>query len=88
MIWSDLICKHINGYSNNSLSILDEIKIIASNSNLDLQQLLVASCYNGAKALGFGDLGSFEKNKNPGINLLKNSNGLILTKDAEVEVIL
>ncbi len=74
--------------SNNSLSILDEIKIIASNSNLDLQQLLVASCYNGAKALGFGDLGSFEKNKNPGINLLKNSNGLILTKEAEVEVIL
>ncbi|MEE2953841.1 MAG: amidohydrolase family protein [Bacteroidota bacterium] len=74
--------------SNNSLSILDEIKIIASNSTLNLQQLLIAACYNGAKALGFSELGSFKKHNTPGINLMKNLNGLKLTEETEVEIIL
>jgi len=57
--------------SNNSLSILDELLIIQNNSNFDLNTLLKIACKNGAKALGFEHLGTFEKGKIPGVNLIK-----------------
>ena len=56
--------------SNNSLSILEELFVIQESSNFDLNTLLKIGCHNGAKALGFDFLGTFEKNKTPGVNLI------------------
>jgi len=60
--------------SNNSLSILEELNIIQDNSNFDLNTLLKIACKNGAEALGFEKLGTFEKGKIPGVNLINNLN--------------
>lgn len=57
--------------SNDTLSILEELKIIQENSTFDLNTLLKISCKNGAEALGFKNLGVFEKGKIPGVNLIK-----------------
>jgi len=67
------LCVGTDGLSsNNSLSILKELKIINKNSDYELNTLLKIACKNGAEALGFKDLGTFEKGKTPGVNLLKN----------------
>jgi len=73
--------------SNNSLSILDEIIVIQNNSNFDLNTLLKIASKNGAKALGFDQLGTFEKGKVPGVNLIKNLDGLKFTEDCFIQVI-
>ena len=57
--------------SNNSLSILEELQIIRENSDFDLNTLLKIASKNGADALGFEKLGTFEKGKTPGVNLIK-----------------
>ena len=62
--------------SNNSLSILEELNIIQENSNFDLNTLLKIACKNGAEALGFEKLGTFEKRKIPGVNLIFDLNEL------------
>jgi cytosine/adenosine deaminase-related metal-dependent hydrolase len=56
--------------SNNSLSILEELQVIRENSNFDLNELLKIASKNGAEALGFANLGTFEKGKKPGVNLI------------------
>ncbi len=56
--------------SNNSFSILDELQIIKENSDFDLNTLLKIASRNGAEALGFDNLGSFEEGKKPGVNLI------------------
>jgi cytosine/adenosine deaminase-related metal-dependent hydrolase len=56
--------------SNNSLSILEELQIIRENSDFDLNTLLKIASKNGAEALGFEKLGTFEKGKIPGVNLI------------------
>ena len=56
--------------SNDSLSILEELNIIHENSNFDMNTLLKIACKNGAEALGFEQLGTFEKGKIPGVNLI------------------
>ena len=58
--------------SNDSLSILEELLVIKENSNFDLNTLLKIACKNGAEALGFEKLGTFEKGKIPGVNLINN----------------
>lgn len=59
--------------SNWSLSILDELKTISkSNPLIDLNTLLTWATKNGADFLGFKNLGTIEKGKKPGLNLLKN----------------
>ena len=60
--------------SNNTLSILDELLVIQENSNFDMNTLLKIACKNGAEALGFEKLGTFEQGKKPGLNLIYNSN--------------
>ena len=62
--------------SNNSLSILEELNIIQENSNFDLNSLLKIACKNGAEALGFEKLGTFEKGKIPAVNLIFDLNEL------------
>ena len=57
--------------SNDALSILEELIVIQKNSNFDMNTLLKIACKNGAEALGFEQLGTFEKGKIPGVNLIK-----------------
>jgi cytosine/adenosine deaminase-related metal-dependent hydrolase len=58
--------------SNWTLSILDEMKTIAASyPGIQLSTLISWATYNGAKLLGLdSELGSFEKGKRPGINLI------------------
>ncbi|WP_321347333.1 amidohydrolase family protein [uncultured Draconibacterium sp.] len=58
--------------SNSELSILQEMLTIQQNfPDISLQELLDWSTVNGAKALNINDtFGSFEKGKNPGVNLI------------------
>ncbi len=57
--------------SNHSLSILDELKTINQNfPTIPVEELLQWGTVNGAISLGWEDLGTFEKNKNPGVLLL------------------
>jgi len=56
--------------SNSSLSILEEMKELKENTDFDLNTLLKIACKNGAEALGFENLGTFEKGKFPGVNLI------------------
>ena len=60
--------------SNNNLSILEELQIIQENSDFDINTLLKIASKNGAEALGFKTLGTFEKGKFPGVNLIYNFN--------------
>lgn len=61
--------------SNEQLSILAEIKTLQSNFNdVDLAVLLKWATSNGAKALQMYErLGSFEKNKQPGVILIEDA---------------
>ncbi len=65
--------------SNDSLSILEELQVIKENTDFDLNTLLKIASKNGAEALEFKKLGTFEKGKVPGVNLIS---GL-----SEVEII-
>jgi cytosine/adenosine deaminase-related metal-dependent hydrolase len=66
--------------SNDSLSILDELKTIAANfPETPTAELIQWATLNGAEALGFKQqLGTFDKGKTPGVNLVTvDSNGNI-----------
>ena len=58
--------------SNDSLSVLKELQVIEQAApGIPAQVLIQWATLNGAKALGWqSDLGSFEKGKKPGVNLL------------------
>tara|TARA_B100000900_G_C20579020_1_gene716633 strand:- start:153 stop:1250 length:1098 start_codon:yes stop_codon:yes gene_type:complete len=56
--------------SNHALSIWEEVQTILKNSNLDLNTLLTWACKNGADFLQLNDLGTLEKGKRPGVNLV------------------
>ncbi|MBI4645028.1 MAG: amidohydrolase family protein [Bacteroidia bacterium] len=60
--------------SNTSLSILEEMKVIAENfNNISLDEMIKWATLNGAKALGFDErLGSFDTGKMPGVILIEN----------------
>ena len=62
--------------SNNNLSILEELQIIKDNSDFNMNTLLKIASKNGAEALGFEKLGTFEKGKTPGVNLISDFNKL------------
>lgn len=66
--------------SNNSLSILEELLVLQENSDFDMNTLLKIACKNGAEALGFEQLGSFEKGKIPGANLIQNLDEMKINK--------
>ena len=71
--------------SNWSLSVLDELKMIVKQyPEIPLQTLLLWATKNGADFLGFTQLGSIEKGKSPGLNLLKNIDELKITSKTEV----
>ncbi len=56
--------------SNHTLSIWEEVQTILAKTNLDLNTMLTWACKNGAEFLQLKDLGSFEKGKKPGVNLI------------------
>ena len=67
--------------SNDSLSILSELMVIQKRfSEIPMNELLTMATINGARFLRLDDrIGSFEKGKNPGINLIGNLNYINLT---------
>ena len=76
--------------SNWSLSVLDELKTISkSDPKINLETLIKWATYNGAEFLKFNTLGSFDKGKTPGVNLIENVdlNNLRLTEKSSVKVI-
>ena len=71
--------------SNRTLSVLDELKTISKHyPHIPLQTLLLWATKNGADFLGFTQLGTIEKGKKPGLNLLKNVEGLKISEKTEV----
>tara|TARA_B100000131_G_scaffold316048_1_gene355475 strand:- start:161 stop:1330 length:1170 start_codon:yes stop_codon:yes gene_type:complete len=70
--------------SNKSLSILDELKVLSNKTNFSLNDMLNMACKNGANALGYSDLGTLEKNKKPGINLLNKIKNQKITKKTTI----
>ncbi len=73
--------------SNDTLSVLEELKIITENANISLEKLIQWATYNGANYLNINkQFGSIAKEKKPGINLLTNINleELKLTKNTSV----
>lgn len=75
--------------SNRSLSILEEMKIISKQfPQIPFEALLAWATQNGAEALGFEkELGTIEKGKKPGLNLIKGIDlaKMQLTEATEVE---
>ena len=59
--------------SNNTLSIWEEVQTIREYSDLDLNSLLTWACKNGAEFLQLKDLGTLERGKRPGLNLVHNN---------------
>jgi cytosine/adenosine deaminase-related metal-dependent hydrolase len=75
--------------SNWSLSILDELKTINNYyASIPLQTLLTWATKNGADFLGINELGTIEKGKKPGLNLLKNVNDLKISEKTQVQKII
>jgi cytosine/adenosine deaminase-related metal-dependent hydrolase len=69
--------------SNHQLNILDELKTISKYFiSIPLKEQLQWATLNGAQALGFDQLGSFEKGKTPGIILIDQIENNTLTKNS------
>lgn len=75
--------------SNWSLSVLDELKTITKNDpSISLETLIKWATFNGAKYLGFNELGSIQKGKSPGLNLISNLNGMKLAGNSIIKKII
>lgn len=73
--------------SNWQLSVIDEMRTISKfQSYIPFETLLRWATLNGAEALGFeNELGSIEKSKRPGLNLLNLDKDLLITNDTKVK---
>ncbi|MCS6990600.1 MAG: amidohydrolase family protein [Chitinophagales bacterium] len=69
---TDRICVGTDSLaSNDQLSVLEELKTIqAHEPELELGELLLWACRNGAQCLGWSDLGTLEEGKRPGVNVI------------------
>ncbi len=71
--------------SNWGLSVLDELKTISNYyPEISIQTLLTWATKNGAEFLALDQLGTIEKGKKPGLNLLRNVHNLLINKDTKV----
>lgn len=76
--------------SHLKLSVFDELKYLQTiKADLNLEKQIKWACSNGAKALGFDHLGSFEIGKKPGVNLITNIdyNNFSLKPDSKLKVL-
>ena len=74
--------------SNDTLSILEEIKLIQANSpHITTEELLTWACKNGAAFFAYDNLGSFATGTKPGIILIENVDGIMLTEKSSVRVL-
>lgn len=73
--------------SNDTLSILEELKIIQQHTNIDLNTLLTWACENGAAFLQQAQLGTFKKGKKPGVVQLTTTEAGKLCEQSSVEVL-
>ena len=76
--------------SNDQLSILEEIKTLQKNfPEINLETILKWTTINGARALQMDKkLGSFEKGKQPGLVLIEEADGLMVTEKSSSRRIL
>ncbi len=77
--------------SNTRLSILEEMKTIQNHSSVSFSDILKWATLNGAEALDMHiELGSFEIDKTPGINLIENFDfqNMKLSTESSVKVLL
>jgi len=76
--------------SNNSLSIVDEMKTISAHfPDVEFLSMIKWATINGAEALGFDqELGSLEAGKKPGIVLLENMEHFRLTENVTAKRLL
>ena len=74
--------------SNDSLSVLEEIKIIQKNfPHIPTNELLIWACKNGAEFFNYDELGSFKAGSKPGVVLIEHVDGLQLTENSKVTVL-
>jgi len=74
--------------SNDTLSILEELKLIQKNfPHIPTEELLIWACKNGADFFEYDDLGSFSTGNKPGIILIENVEGLMLTEQSKIKVL-
>lgn len=76
--------------SNKTLSILEEMKVIAKNSNISFAELLNWATINGAKSLKLDNkYGSISQGKTPGMNLITDFDfeNMCLTDKSKVKVL-
>ena len=74
--------------SNDTLSILEEIKLIQTNfPHISTEELLTWACKNGAAFFGYTNLGSFATGTKPGIILIENVDEMMLTEKSSVKVL-
>ena len=74
--------------SNDSLCVLEEIKMIQKNfPHITTNELLIWACKNGAEFFNYYKLGSFKTGSKPGILLIEDIDGLQLTEKSRVTVL-
>ena len=74
--------------SNDSLSIIEEIKMIQKNfPHIPTNELLIWACKNGAEFFNYDELGSFKTGSKPGVVLIEHADGLQLTENSKVTVL-
>lgn len=74
--------------SNDTLSILDEMKLIQKQyPNIPTDELLSWASKNGADFFDYKTLGSFKAGNKPGVILIEKVDGLQLTPDSKVRVL-
>jgi len=74
--------------SNDTLSVLEELKLIQSKfPTISTSELLSWACKNGAEFFEFQSLGTFESGKRPGVLLIEHVEGMTLTKNSKIKVL-
>jgi len=75
--------------SNDTLSVLEELKLIQKNyPHIPTDELLAWACKNGAEFFAYDKLGSFKPGNKPGVILIENVEGLLLTKASKIKLLL
>ena len=74
--------------SNNTLSVLEEIKLIQKKfPHIPTAELLCWASKNGAEFFGYNDLGSFKTGSKPGVVLIEQVDDLKLNPNSKVTVL-